>query len=317
MYFDDMAWTSRRFCKVSMPSEVTANAVVPANESSAITVIDLQLTELTPVRKRTARKNVFDRLEANIRAVGLIEPLLVYRDKGQHFIIDGYLRFQVLQSMGVKEAPCLIIETLDCYTPNWQVNYLSRSQRWGMIKRALTDVNGEVLKKSLGLDRLRNEFSTAQKEMLSHDVQDRVNADSLSMSAACHLIHVTLQRQREILRLVDTAKDASSAFVRAQILRTDAEHRVHRPGRCSPWNRAAETKKKLVDRLMEAEQKHDFYQGLYREYASDFIKLATYIRDIITTKELKEFLGKHHDVELKLFRKIVLQLGEQADTEGG
>ncbi len=62
-----------------------------------IVTVDVPIHALTPVRTRTAKKAVFARLEANIRSLGLLEPLLIYRHKKHHFIIDGYLRYVILQ----------------------------------------------------------------------------------------------------------------------------------------------------------------------------------------------------------------------------
>lgn len=298
-----------------MPSETAPPRSSDAIEAiEAIEAIDLPLASLTPVRQRTARKNVFNRLEANIRTVGLIEPLLVYRQGSDYFILDGYLRFQVLQDMGVVSVPCLVIESLDLYTPNRQVNYLSRSQYSRMIKQALTVVDEDRLKSSLAISKLQNEFSAAQQELLCPEALERVRTEQMAKSAAIQLMHVTQGRQREILQVADKAKDHSAAFVRTQIMKTAPEQRVQRPGRASPWNRAAETKKRLVDKLTDAEQHHDFYQGLYREYATDLVRLAIHVRQMVNTKEIANFMGQRCGEDLKLFRQIVQQYGEQASA---
>lgn len=62
----------------------------PPVEAEHIEIVDVPLRDLVPVRKRTARKIIFERLEGNIRDVGLIEPFLVHPYKGQFFILDGY-----------------------------------------------------------------------------------------------------------------------------------------------------------------------------------------------------------------------------------
>jgi len=48
------------------------------------------------------------RIEASIRAVGLIEPLVVYPVGDQYEILDGYLRYIILLELGVDTVPCLI-----------------------------------------------------------------------------------------------------------------------------------------------------------------------------------------------------------------
>lgn len=275
-----------------------------------VDIVDVPLSELIPLRKRTGKKLVFDRLESNIRAVGLIEPLLVHPYEGRYFILDGYLRYLVLRDMEARTVPCILISTLDAYTPNRQVNYLSMSQRWKMLKQALTVVDEDRLKSSLALKALRRTLSPNQRSALCDEVQERVRDDRLSMSAASHLIHVNEDRQREILRLIDQAGDASVAFIRAQILRTPQEQRIQRSERCSPWKKAGEVRRKLAERLSEAERHADFYQGLYRQYARDLTVLAIYARDVLSHKEIRDHISRRFPDEAKLFREIVQQTEE-------
>ncbi|MBA2481219.1 MAG: ParB N-terminal domain-containing protein [Planctomycetes bacterium] len=280
-----------------------------------IVTIDLPLDSLTPVRKRTAKKAVFSRLEANIRAVGLIEPFLVYQHKGQNFILDGYLRYQVLLQMNTQTVPCIVIDNLDLYTPNRQVSFLSRSQQWKMLSKALEVVDEETLKSALDLRELKKGFTTGQKSALCPEALDRERHGRLSKMACYHLMHVTFDRQREILALADQASDSSTAFMKAQVLMTPVSQRTQGPGKTSPWNRAAETRKKLIDRLTEAERRHDFYQGLYRQYAADLVKLATHVRQLVTIKEIRQFLIDHHAEDLKTFKEIMQQFGGQTEAK--
>lgn len=282
-----------------------------ATPEEDMTSLDLPVASLTPLQKRPVKRAVMNRLEANIRAVGLIEPLLVYRhDDGQHYILDGYLRYQVLLHIGQPTAPCLILKTLDLYTPNRQVNFLGRAQRWKMLETALPFVGEEALKSALDLREVKRGFSPTQKAALCHEVQEREQRGELSKVACYHLVHVTPDRQREILDVADKADDHSSAFIRAQVLRTPINQRVQSSNGRSPWNKGAEVRKKLVDRLIEAERRHDFYQGLYRQYSHDLIRLATYVRQIVTSKPLRDSLVQHHPEALELFKGLLEQCGE-------
>ena len=51
--------------------------------------------------------------------------------------------------------------------------------------------------------------------------------------------------------------------------------------------------------LAEAETQHDFCTGLYRQYSADFLKMALYVRKIIITPELRDYLQEHHQATLK------------------
>jgi hypothetical protein len=280
--------------------------------SEELEKIDAQLALLMPLQKRTVNKVYMARLEANIRAVGLIEPLLVYRhDDGQLFILDGYLRYQVLLIIGETHAPCIVQKTLDLYTPNRQVNFISRSQRWKMLDKALSVVDEATLMASLDLREIRRGFSPAHTAALCAEALELEKKGQLSKISCYHLMNVTPERQREILTVSNLAGDFSSPFIRTQMLRTPAQQRLQGPAQRNPWNKAAETRKKLVDRLTEAERRHDFYQVLYRQYATDLILLASHVRQIVSITPLKETLAAEHPDFLTFFKQVMEQTRDQ------
>ena len=70
--------------------------------------IDVPIVKLVPGRKRDIKAQHRARLVANIKAVGLIEPLCVYREGDQHIILDGHVRYEALLELGVQTVPCLV-----------------------------------------------------------------------------------------------------------------------------------------------------------------------------------------------------------------
>ena len=63
----------------------------------------------------------------------------------------------------------------------------------------------------------------------------------------------------------------------------------------------------LVDRLEEAEKQHDFYTNLYRQYSADLLKMSLYIRKVITTPKIREYLEQHHSSALGEMNAIVME----------
>src|SRR5258707_682629 len=79
---------------------------------------DVPVEQLRPLHERTVRKGSFQKLRASIEAVGLIEPLVVYREEGHFLILDGFLRYKACLELGVKAIPCLLLPTKEAYTCN-------------------------------------------------------------------------------------------------------------------------------------------------------------------------------------------------------
>lgn len=87
---------------------------------------------------RQSRK--YKSIAASIKELGLIEPLVVYREvqsNGQFLLLDGHLRLDALKAMNETEVPCLLSHDDEAYTYNHKVNRLSAIQEHFMILRAI------------------------------------------------------------------------------------------------------------------------------------------------------------------------------------
>ena len=102
--------------------------------------------------------------------------------------------------------------------------------------------------------------------------------------------------------------DFTPAFIRALILKTPPEQR--NPNRNPRNNRKKQDREKrlaLVERLEEAEKQHDFYTNLYRQYSADLLKMSLYIRKVITTPKIREYLEQRHSSTLTEMNTIVME----------
>jgi hypothetical protein len=84
-------------------------------------------------------------IEASIRELGLIEPLVVFpqaNSDGCHILLDGHVRHMILKSLGESTAKCLIAIDDEGFTYNHKINRLSAIQEHFMILRAIE--NGVV-----------------------------------------------------------------------------------------------------------------------------------------------------------------------------
>jgi hypothetical protein len=104
-------------------------------------IVVLPLDIIAPVRDATKRyryAEFYKQLEASLKHVGLIEPLVVYpRGPADYLLLDGHVRFEILKSMGVKEAKCLLSTDDEAYTYNRHVNHIPPIAQHLMLLEAL------------------------------------------------------------------------------------------------------------------------------------------------------------------------------------
>lgn len=270
---------------------------------------DVPIVKLTPLRKRTISKKNYAKLLANIKAVGLIEPLCVCREGEQYFILDGYLRYTVLLELAIETVPCLVLPSRDLYTPNRQVNHLSSRQEVKMLRKALEKLDESTIAQAFGVESLGTRLNTALYRDLHPMVVTELEKGTMLQSSAKEITHVLPKRQVEILRMMQEGGDWSLAFAKAQVLATVPNMRSKKR-RNNPWQRGQNTKRDLVKKLAEVEKHYDFYSVLYRQYVGDLLKLAIYVRQIVSRPELRDYMAEHHAEDLAFFESVL------AESEG-
>lgn len=271
-------------------------------ESAAI---DVPVIQLRPLRERKVVKREYDRIVASIKAVGLVEPLVVFPENGDYVILDGVQRYRALVELGVEVAPCIMGKQREAFTGNRMVNRVSPVQEHRMIEKALDEVDESVIAAALGVATLDHRLKKSLLKQLHAEVASAYDAGKITRACAREFTHVKPQRQKEILRTMETYKDFSTTFARTLVVKTPAAQRENRGRKHNPWDRKTQRKNDLLKKLAEAEQKHDFYSQLYKQYTADLLRLAIYARSLVTNTRLREYLNQNHPAIVSRFETII------------
>lgn len=271
-------------------------------ESAAI---DVPVIQLRPLRERKVAKREYDRIVASIKAVGLVEPLVVFPENGDYVILDGVQRYRALVELGVEVAPCIMGKQREAFTGNRMVNRVSPVQEHRMIEKALDEVDESVIAAALGVATLDHRLKKSLLKQLHAEVASAYDAGKITRACAREFTHVKPQRQKEILRTMETYKDFSTTFARTLVVKTPAAQRENRGRKHNPWDRKTQRKNDLLKKLAEAEQKHDFYSQLYKQYTADLLRLAIYARSLVTNSRLREYLNQNHPAIVSRFETII------------
>src|SRR5215204_4402354 len=98
-------------------------------------ILPLKQVKYDPEKSPTCRK-----IAASLKEVGLIEPLVVFPQKGKgsdYFLLEGHYRLEGLKQAGKREALCLIATEDEAYTYNHKVNRVNPIQEHFMILKTL------------------------------------------------------------------------------------------------------------------------------------------------------------------------------------
>ena len=122
-------------------------------------VIEVLIDDIQPLKtikasiKKTAK---YRQVLTSVREVGIIEHLVVYRQKGadkKFLLLDGHLRMDVLKFLGQKTVHCLVATDDEGFTYNHKISRLSPIQEHFMILKAVDKgVSEERIAKALDVD---------------------------------------------------------------------------------------------------------------------------------------------------------------------
>lgn len=193
-------------------------------------VIQVRLDRILPTRRleETIRKTVkFRCIEASIRELGLIEPLVVFpapKLSGQFLLLDGHVRHLILKAMDVLDVTCLVATDDEGFTYNHKVNRLSAIQEHFMILRATKNgVSEERIARSLNVNvaSIRN-----KRELLDGICPEAVEIlreRRTTGIAFRELRKVRPMRQIEIAELMCAADNYSIGYVKCLVAATPTE----------------------------------------------------------------------------------------------
>ncbi len=267
--------------------------------------IDVPIEKLRPLRDRQVPMREYDRIAASIKSIGLIEPLVVHADGEKWVILDGVQRYKVLGSMGVTVVPCVVGPRREAFTGNRMVNRVSPLQEHRMIEKSLEELDENTIAAALGIQNIAYRLKKTLLKNLHPEVTAAFDQGKLTRACARELMHVKPARQKEILTAMQGYKDFSVAFAKTQILKTPPPMREGRSRKGGPWDKSAQRKNDLLKKLTDAEQKHDFYSRLYKQYTIDLLRLAIFARSLLTNPRVRAYLDQKHASIARQFESIV------------
>jgi ParB/RepB/Spo0J family partition protein len=199
--------------------------------------VRIALADILPVRHvKDPQDNIkrYRTIRASIKEVGLIEPLVVYPQKGapgKYLLLDGHLRHYALKDLGRTEAECIIASDDESFTYNARVNRLNPIAEHKMIMKAVNNgVKPEKIAAALNLSEADVKASMTLLDGINEEAADLLKDKAVSPKAIRLMRKVSGVRQIEIAELMVSAGNYTKGYAEALVL-GDTEGPVGQPGR--------------------------------------------------------------------------------------
>lgn len=251
----------------------------------------------------------FKQIRSSIEAVGLIEPLTVGpadRATGSHVLLDGHVRLQAMQELGLEEAMCLVATDDEAYTYNNRINRLSTIQEHLMIRRAVErGVTPERLAKALTLDVSHIMKKLNLLEGICAEAAGLLKDQRFSANIGAVIRKMKPTRQIECAELMVSNNNMTVSYATALLAATPASMLVEE-------RKPRRIRGVTAEQMARMEKEMGNLQGQYKSaeasYGQDVLNLVLakgYLAKLLGNDEVFRFLEQRQPEVLREFSNIV------------
>jgi hypothetical protein len=275
-------------------------------------LIMLPLASLVPtkeVSERVKRSAKYRCIAATIEEVGLVEPLVVYRQpnhRGHHVLLDGHLRRAILMDKAKAEVECLLAKEDEGFTYNKRINRLAVVQEHFLIVRAIErGISESKLAKTLGV---QINYIQSRKRLLKGISAEAIHL--LKDKPVSPVVFDTLRkmkpvRQNECCRLMTSGSIYSVSYARALLAATEDSDLVW-PRRRPPPSIVTPAGLALMERELRSTQEN--FRAVEARYGNDMVGLTIalrYVANLLERPKIVHFLEENHPEILTELRTIL------------
>jgi hypothetical protein len=274
--------------------------------------IKLAIVDIFPVKlvtrsiKETPK---YARIAASVREIGLVEPLVVGRDRnspGRFLLLDGHLRLEVLKDMGSVEVMCLISTDDEAFTYNKRINRLAIIQEHKMILKAIErGVPEERIARSLNIEigtlRMRKTLLSG----ICPEAIDFLKDKDVAISTFAILRKMAPIRQIEAAELMSAMNQFSTNYATSLLAATPKEQ-LAQPNKPKILKGITTEQMELMER--ESANLEREFKLAARSYGTDhldFVLAKGYISKLLSNARIVRHLAQHHQEFLSEFQQIV------------
>lgn len=273
--------------------------------------VTLPLTAIHPIRQIKSSDSAFGKYRsilASIREVGVIEPPIVYPQKGakgSYFLMDGHMRLKALEELGHSEVFCLVAKTDDTFTYNDKVNRLSVIQEHAMVIRAIEQgVTAAQIAKSLDIDVSKIKKTVNLLDGIHPDAVEILKNKPISAGTLRLFRKVKSVRQIDMAQLMVSGSNYSKAYAEALLVGTHPDHFVE-TGKPKTIRGMSEEEILRMEKEMESlERDYRIHEERFGENSLHLNAAQRYVKRLLENPKVKRFLSNRYPELLEEFEEL-------------
>jgi hypothetical protein len=285
----------------------------------SVVIIDLDRIlpsrRLDPKLKRSAK---YKCVEASVRELGLIEPIVVHlqdESSGIFLLLDGHLRVEILRELGQTQVKCLISTDDEGFTYNHKVNRLSAIQEHFMINRAIRSGVSEVrIAKTLNVDLGKIRQKRDLLDGICPEAVQLLRDKDVTTGCLRELRKVRPMRQIEIAELMCASHNHTVAYAKCLVVATPHEQLIEQDRPKEVRGLTAEDIARMERETETLRRDFKIIEESHGRNVLNLVVVAGFLRRLLDNARVVRFLSQSYVEILKEFQKLaeLKNLGDEA-----
>lgn len=260
-----------------------------------------------PGNIRTSQRYL--RIKASMQEVGIIEPPIVYPQKGSpgvYMMLDGHMRLDVAKSLGYETLFCLVATDDEAFTYNHKVNQLTPIQEHFMVLKAIKNgVSEERIAKTLNV----NLATVKQKRDLLDDICPEAVAllkdRRASAGAIREMKRVKPMRQIEMAELMVASNNYTTVYAKCLVSASPQDQIVEPETEGASPGVEQRDIARLQGEMESLEREFKLVQEEYGQNMLNLVVVVGYLRRIMDNAAVVRFLSQAEPSMLTEFQRII------------
>ena len=267
-----------------------------------------QICPLYAVRKETKDTVKYRQVEASIKEVGLVEPLVVARDQSdpeKYMLLDGHVRLAILFDLGEQDAPCQVSTDDEAFTYNKRISRLATIQEHKMILMALErGVPAERLARALNVNVRSLQDKKRLLDGICPEAADLLKDKQVALTGFRILKKMKPLRQIEAAQLMVAMNKFTVNYARSLLAATPASE-LKDPEKPKGLKGLSRQQLELMEReSANLERELRLVEDTYGSDHLDLVLVRGYVSKLISNARITRYLEMYHPEFLPEFEKI-------------
>jgi hypothetical protein len=287
-------------------------AVKLAFEKQARRIVLDAILPVHGIPESVRKSQKYRRIEASVREMGLIEPIVVFpqkRTRGetqQYILLDGHLRRDILKSMGDKDALCLVATDDEGFTYNHKVNQISAIQEHFMILKALeSGVSEERVANVLSMDVGAIRKKRNLLEGICAEAVEILKHHPASPGAIREMRRVKPMRQIEMAELMVASRIFSVAYAKCLVAATAQEQMLHPDSPKEIDGLRSEDISRMEREMQALEADFRTLEDTHGRNMLNLVLAVAYVRRLLENASVVKYLSRKHSDLLAELERLV------------